>query len=458
MTMPKITRKISRTITRRQFAAGAGAGLLLPFVSSLLQRRPLRAAAPPRVKRLLLFCTMGTKPDLWSPTNVVGENSFTFTPATAPLAAHKDSIVLIEGLPSKNPDNGHGDPGAITGMGSEAGGVYYGSKIFKSLDQFASDGLAAAGINRPIATLLLGSDTAPGGNSMFWRGNNILPIASPSSAYNTVFGAMVPTGTAPATLLRRRRSVVDLVRKEAQAMRARAGAVDRSKLDLHLDSIRQLENKLVRSGMVAGACSELSSVTDSTSAHPGVANDLVHMDIIVNAFACDVTRIAAIQFGADQKFEVDLPGLQGDQHSSFIHGSQTDFTNLTRFETFLAQQFAGLITKLKARPEPTDPSTSLYDNTLMVWARDMGDATLHNQRSMRFVLAGGAGYLKTHPNGRYLDLRAMGSTNGDKTGAPNRHERVLLSVLDAMGITDYRGFGDPDLAAAYKTPLPGLAA
>jgi hypothetical protein len=167
-----------------------------------------------------------------------------------------------------------------------------------------------------------------------------------------------------------------------------------------------------------------------------------------------VTRIAAIEFGADQKFEVDLPGLQGDQHSSFIHGSQTDFTNLIKFETWLAQQFAGLIAKLKARPEPTDPSTSVYDNTLMVWARDMGDATLHNQHSMRFVLAGGAGYLKTHPNGRYLDLRSMGAEN---TG-PNRHERVLLSILAAMGITSYSGFGDPNLAPAYKTPLPGLAA
>ena len=442
-------------ISRRQFAAGAGAGLLLlPFASSLLQRRPLRAAGPKQVKRLLLFCTMGTKPDLWSPTNVTGENSFTFTPATAPLAAHKDSIVLIEGLPSKNPGAGHGAPDAITGMGSEAGGYYYGSKIFKSLDQFASDGLMAAGVNRPIATLLLGSDTAPGGNSMFWRGNNILPIASPTSAYNTVFGAMVPTGTSTATLLRRRRSVLDLITKEAQAIRARAGSVERSKLDLHLDSIRSLENKLIQSGMAAGACRELGSVTDSTSPHPGVADDLVHMDIIVNAFACDVTRIAAIEFGADQKFEVDLPGLQGDQHGSFIHGSQTDFTNLIKFETWLAQQFAGLIAKLKARPEPTDPTTSVYDNTLMVWARDMGDATLHNQHSMRFVLAGGAGYLKTHPNGRYLDLRAMGEV---ATG-PNRHERLLLSILDAMGITNYSGFGDPNLAPAFKTPLPGLAA
>jgi len=90
----------------------------------------------------------------------------------------------------------------------------------------------------------------------------------------------------------------------------------------------------------------------------------------------------------------------------------------------------------------------------MVWCRDMGDATVHNQHSMRFVLAGGAGgYLKTNPAGRYLDFRAT-----DLKLPANRHERVLLSMLDAMGITDYTGFGDPSLASTSKTPLPGLAA
>jgi len=189
-------------LNRRQFAYSAGAGLLLAPFASFLQRRPLRAAGSKRAKRLFLFCTMGTKPELWSPTGVSGENSFTFSPATAPLAAHKDSIVLIEGLPSGNPDDGHGAPDGLTGMGFGAGGVYYGGKVLRSVDQFVADGLMASGINRPIPSLLLGSQTS-GGTTLFWRGNNLLPIASPASAFNTVFGAMVPTGTSPATLLLR---------------------------------------------------------------------------------------------------------------------------------------------------------------------------------------------------------------------------------------------------------------
>ncbi len=219
-------------LSRRQFAYGAGAGLLLsPFVS-MLQRRPLRAAAPKRAKRLMLFCSMGTKPDLWSPTGVTDENTFTFSATTAPLADHKDSIVLLEGLPSGNPGDGHGAPDGITGMGFAAGGTYYGSKVFKSLDQFVADKLIAAGVNRPIASLLLGSETAVnGGTTMFWRGNNLLPIASPTSAYNTVFGAAVPTGTSPMTLLKRRQSILSLISGEIGDIRGRVGTVEKSRLD-----------------------------------------------------------------------------------------------------------------------------------------------------------------------------------------------------------------------------------
>jgi hypothetical protein len=68
---------------------------------------------------------------------------------------------------------------------------------------------------------------------------------------------------------------------------------------------------------------------------------------------------------------------------------------------------------------------------------------------MRFVLASGAGgYLKLDPNGRYLKMGG---------GTANRHERVLLSLCDGLGITNFKGFGDPMLGS-NKGPLPGIAA
>ena len=76
-----------------------------------------------------------------------------------------------------------------------------------------------------------------------------------------------------------------------------------------------------------------------------------------------------------------------------------------KIENWLAGQFAAVIKKLKSIPEP-DGSGTLFDNTLVVWTRDFGDANAHNSRNMKFVLAqGNGGYLKTAPTGRYLQGR-----------------------------------------------------
>ena len=119
-----------------------------------------------------------------------------------------------------------------------------------------------------------------------------------------------------------------------------------------------------------------------------------------------------------------------------------------KIENWLAGQFAALIKKLQAVPEP-DGSGTLFDNTLVVWTRDFGDADAHNSRNMKFVLAQGkGGYLKTAPTGRYL-----------KIASNNRQERILLNLAEAMGVTDFTGFGDisPEFKTS-KTPLPELRA
>jgi len=301
-------------------------------------------------------------------------------------------------------------------------------------------------------------------------GKVVAPIASPSSAFATAFGSVgtgttsTPTGgtpTMPDAALKRRQSILNVVKGEISDVQKRLGSEEQKKLQAHLDSISALENKLMASSGTGGgggvvsnpnaakACAGLAKPKDSTSTHPAIANDLLHMDILVNALACDITRVGVIQFGSDQGLQVDLPNLQGDQHNGFIHsGAGENFKSLIAFEAWLATQFANLVNSLKTKPDPDGGAGTLYDSTLVVWARDMGDAVNHDMKDMRFVLAGGAGgYLKQAGGGRYVNAGG---------GASNRHERVLLNVIEAMGITDYTGFGDPGFTG--KSPLPGIAA
>lgn len=439
------------SLSRRQILGSAGAGLLLaPFLNAGLRKEAKAAGSP--VKRLVLFCTMGTHPPAWTPT-VSGESITSWSAMTKPLDAIKDSVVLVEGMPSGSPSNGHGAPDSLTGMGYG----YYNGQLKISVDQFIANQLVAQGINRPIASLILGGATNLGGGvTMFYGGasnggNNLPTISSPASAFKTVFGGALPMGQSADGLYKRRKSILDLVTAETSSLKGTLGKAEAAKLETHLDSIRQLENKLEQTMSSGAACMKPTEPgADSAYTHQGdadaLAMNVVHQSIIASAFACDITRVAAIEYGNDQMLKVNATGLPyDDQHGGFIHsGASSNFKNLIAFEAYLAEQFVSLVNQLKSFQDPEDGSKTLFDTTLVAWCRDMGDAVNHDQKSMRYVLANGSGnYLKTAAGGRYV-----------KSG--ERHERILLNLCEAMGVTNYKGFGDPGLTA--KSPLPGIAA
>ncbi|WP_437609117.1 DUF1552 domain-containing protein [Sorangium sp. So ce834] len=442
-----------RSHNRRSFLKGVGASLgasllFAPFYDSIANAAPGK-----KPKRLLIFFTMGTAPSIWKPTSVSGETP-TFSESTSPLAEIKEHIVMVDGLPSGSPSNNHGSADGLTGMGYYSNGPYG----LISVDQFIVEKLKATGkLGTTTEYLLLGADTG-GGKTGFYKKDNLPPTASPVTAYSNLFSDVAPTNpTTPndnsaEERLRRRKSILDNLRGEITTLKGNLGSEQKYKLDLHLDSIRQLEQSIAGQmtggdggggGGGGGACTVPGKPTgDFTN---NLKANLIHMDIIVSAFACGMTRVAGIQWGSDQTMNVALDeiGLRGEEHNGMIHTGAPAHADLIKLEKWLHQQFVSLVKKLKSIPE-ADGSGTLLDNTLVAWCRDMGDAPNHTQNEMKFVLASGTGgYLKTAPGGRFIRSN-------------ERHERVLLSLCDAMGVTDYAGFGDPALPA--KSPLPGLAA
>ncbi len=445
--------------SRRQFVGSVGASLLLaPFINMGLSRKAF--AGSKQAKRLLVFCSMGTYPPLWTPT-VSGSTITAWSAMTQPLSTVANNVVLVEGMPSGNPNDGHGSSDSLTGQGFGYYAVNNVPVIKISVDQFVAKNLVAQGINRPISSLLLGANTNENsGLSQFYggsNGGNLPTIGSPLSAYNTVFGAALPTGMSASSLLTRRKSILDTITAEINGLEGTLGSNEKAKLESHLASIQALENKLNASMPSGTTCTKPATPgADSTFQYmndmDALAANLVHQQIIVNAFACDITRVACLEYGNDQKLMVNAPSSYAlpydDQHGGYIHsGAASNYANLVKFEAYLATQFASLVNALNV-PDPLDATgaTTMLDNTLMIWARDMGDAQNHNQQSMRFVLASGKnGYLSLANGGRYVK-------------STERHERILLNVCDAFGITNFTGFGDPALTGSSKTPLPGIAA
>lgn len=416
------------TLHRRQLLQSAGLGLLCaPF---LTQMRNAWADDPPGPARrlVLFFSPNGTIHSRWRPTG--GETDFSFAPGSIlePLAAIRREVTILDGIDFLNANNHEGGMAAMLTGGGGSSSPTMGA----SIDQFLAGRIG--GMSR-FPSLEFGVLTSPwGGNTqtrMSYRqaGQFVHPDDDPASVLQRLFGAMMPsTGTPDAATLRRR-SVLDLVRGEVQALRAAAPSEPRQRLDVHLDALRQMEMRLAGTTVTA-ACSAPAITSVSPSANddfPRIGR--AQTDLMVAALACGMTKVASIQWAHTVAPTVFRWAGLRDEHHNLSHsdnGNTAGVQNFVTAERWYAEQFVYLVNALAALPEPGGTGRML-DHTLVVWCKELGDGRLHDCLSVPWVLAGGAsGHLA---NGRYLRL----------THAP--HQRLLASICGVMGAS-VPGFGD----------------
>lgn len=417
---------------RRTFLASLGAAILS---GRLLEGRALaqnRAAA----KRLVVFFSPnGSVLRHWRPTG--SETNFNFEAGTIlePLLPIKDKLVVVDGLDFYNASNHEGGMGAmLTGGGaaSASGGA--------SVDQYLATQLAA-GTRFP--SLELGVHTSAWGGGIQTRmsyqsaGQFVAPDDEPARVARRLFGN---AGAPVDALYLKRKSVIDLVRSELADLKQQLGNDERSKLEVHLDALRQSERGLMTGGNVDTCAGPAAFTLDAQANDNFPAVGRAQTDLLVAALACDQTRVASIQYSHTVSPTVFSWLGISEGHHALSHMDDGNAAGVMQFvlaERWFAEQFRYLVERLDALPEPGGTG-SLLDNSLVLWAKEMGDSRLHECRSVPFVLAGGAGgALRT---GRYL--RYPGQA----------HNRLLVSVCQLMGLNNPT-FGDP---AAGTGTLEGL--
>ena len=153
-----------RPLSRRTLLKGAGATLALPMLDAM---RPVTALAQevtgPPVRFLTYYAPNGVHMQTWTPATE--GRDYALTPSLAPLAAHKDDLLVLSGLRNlpARPD-GPGDHAAGTGSFLTATHVFKteGANIQNniSLDQRIANEIGGA---TPFASLELGAE---GGSSV----------------------------------------------------------------------------------------------------------------------------------------------------------------------------------------------------------------------------------------------------------------------------------------------------
>ncbi len=452
-----------------------GAALALPLLNDVFPERGARAATPAFPKRfVVVFTPNGTLPSAFfgpgDPNNLV------LGDILAPLAPHKNELLVLDNLDSEASRQASGDPHGVgvgcllSGRklltGAEAQGMSSGGwSSGISIDQYIA---AEVGKTTKLRSLDLAGKNIAG--SLFSRlsyadsAQPVTPEADPQRAFDRVFGQ---TGD-PATIARRRAlrtSILDEVTGELDTLAGKLSAADKQKVQAHAAALRDLEMRLQRDVTLGGVCVppmrpdvtqsapvDFSPYDPNNAGHEVInaANDVTFPKIIKAQFetmarslACDVTRVATLM-ATPSRSDVVMTwlGINKAHHEASHIGEMYPeaIDLLTRINSWYAQQISDFITTLKSIPEGAG---TLFDNTVILWCNELGMGGMHTHTRIPFLLAGKCGgYFKT---GRYI-----------QSPAGTFHNNLLASLSLAMDVPlTNNKFGDP---AFCTGPLSGLTA
>lgn len=408
---------------RRTFLGGLGAALL--GGSTGLGGRVVWAQARPTARRLLVvFTPDGVVHRFWRPT--VSQEGLRFEPGSVlePLAHHAPKLTVVDGLEYvgvANHDRGmlHMLTGG-TDATSHTGGA--------SLDQVVA---RAIGDATRFRSLELGVQTSVDEVTMQSRMSfrrafePVPPNDDPRDVYARLFRAEDPEAV---RRLARRRSVLDVTRAELAELRARVGGAERAKLDAHLEALREVERGLEPAVDPTCAAPEVPEFDpDANHRFPDVGR--MQTDLAVTALACDMTRVASLQWSKANSQTVFSWLGHAEAHHTLSHSEDSSPEDVARYieaERWYGAQMAYLLDRLDALPEP-DGDGTLLDHTVVLWMTEIGDSRRHQCVDMPAVIAGGgAAGLRT---GRYI--RANGAS----------HCKLHTELCWALGL-ELPSFGD----------------
>jgi len=244
--------------------------------------------------------------------------------------------------------------------------------------------------------------------------------ADPREVFERLFGAGAPGERQRlySARQRHRRSLLDFVRAEAQALTRQVGARERRKIDEYLTAVREVERQIERA--------EMNPLPRTRRATPeGIPEDFrAHLrlmcDLMVLAFQSDSTRVGTFLFaneGNNRSFpELGIP--EGHHHVSHHQRRAENLEKVAKIDLFYMEQLAYILRKLDALRDVD--GRSVLDNAMVVYGCANSDGNRHNHDDLPIVLAGGGGGRLTP--GRHVKLPSETPLNN-----------LFLALLDRMG-------------------------
>ena len=420
--------RVPKVGRRALLRASGGIAVGLPLLQAMRSRSRAGGAAPKRF--VGVFSPNGMVMDRWVPSTEGG--GFGMSPILAPLETHRNKLLVVSGL-----DNRAGSTSAAEPHTAGIASVFTGARTVDAESHSAADGPS---VDQVIATELasgtrfnslefsvMQQETGAIGGAMAQSrggyGGRLPGMDDPREAFDRVFGDVMTGGMEDATaarIRRERRSVLDFVLDDIGRLQATVGAEDRRKLDSHFSAIRSIETRLEAfSGMCAipGRPDFSGGIYDYAN-FPTLGR--LHMDLLVMALACDLSRVATLQW-SNATSSVVCSWLGLGPHHEYTHndslGRSAADESLEIIDRWYSEQFAYLVGALDSVSEGDG---TLLDHSVVIWGNELSDGHSHALDGVPFVLAGGCnGFFNT---GRHVSFSGRA------------HNDLLLTCMHAMDV------------------------
>jgi hypothetical protein len=429
-----ITRKL---LGRRAVLRGMGTVMALPLLEAMLPSARAADSAS-RPKRLqTLYSPNGMIMQNWRPTQV--GRDFALSPTLQPFAPFRERLTVISGLASNQAVGpaGHGRscPSFLTGVRprpTEGSDLQCGISVDQVVAQHHAEDTQLASLELGIdPPSLLGSCdinySCTYTNTLSWSNpTTALPVTvNPRVVFELLFGDddTLDEGARLAQL-KRKMSILDFVREDADRLSGRLGTNDRHKLDQYLDSVRDIERRVHKAsqqdpGAYAAGLTRPAGIPEDFDEHVRLM-----MDLQVLAMQADLTRVGTFMIGRELSNRTYAQiGVQEAHHMLSHHDNDPQkIAKLSLINRLHMRHFAYYFDRMAHTP---DGEGSLLDSTMVLIGCAFGDSNTHDNLDLPVVVAGGG-----LPGGQHLVVPKL-------TPMSNLH----LTLLHRLGIAQDR-FGE----------------
>jgi hypothetical protein len=429
-------------LSRRTILRGLGAAISLPLLDAMV---PAFASTTPTAAPLRLayiYVPNGILMDQWTPATE--GPAFEFPRILAPLAPHRDNVLVLSGL-TQNTGRALGD---AAGDHARASATYLtgvhprktdGSGICAgiSVDQIAASHIGAA-TKLPSLELACEDGRLVGNcdsgyscaynNTLSWRtpSTPLPPEVNPRSVFERLFGSIDENPAGRRKRQQEETSILDYVLDDTRRLTSQLGSSDHRKIDEYLTSVREIERRIQLAEKDDG------QIPPSFEKPTGVPADFagyakLMFDLMLVAFQTGATRVSTFMVGREgsQRAYREI-GISDAHHPITHHSGNPDLIEkVVRINIYHMEQFAYFLGKLKSTP---DGDGTLLDHSLVVYGSGLSDGNRHEHNNLPILLAGKAG-------GQHIAYPA-------ETPMNNLH----LALLDRMGVhIDFLGDSNGEL-------------